>query len=57
MDGIVLMVDPVSFAASSDEIKAVIASSVQDQVSNLLKERGEAVTTNRVAVRVFGGEL
>lgn len=57
MDGIVLVVDPVPFAASSDEIKAAIASSVQDQVSNLLKEREEGVTTNHVAVRVFGGVL
>ncbi len=56
-DGLVLIVEPVTFGGTSAETGDQIAAGVRRQVAALLDQGGHATDPDRIAVQVFGGVL
>lgn len=56
-DGLVLVVEPVTFGVPPAEAGTQIADAVRAQVSGVLEREGIAVDSDRIAVQVFGGVL
>ena len=53
----VIVVDPVDFNVSGDELRRQLVSGTQDRVRSLLALRGVEMETTDIAVHIFGGPL
>jgi hypothetical protein len=54
---LVVVVDPVDFHVSTDELRRQIVAGVQRQVQQVLGNRGVDIGVDSIAVQVFGGPL